>query len=430
MGSITGITKRDIYELFSNGMYITGFEDTTRIKYQYFGRLNEIDFLKKLYPLDTMPSLDSRFENAEGEIWQHTVNNDDYEFCWFFEDERFGLLNGSDDIILKFLCEVFHPESRLQGGCWKEYLEVINSYIKIDGYELYESDKISNRSVYSWRSISLVESQTGRFAPFSIRHKKSIENKTLYLPTISKKIRNEIIHLFDRYSDTIWRGVETNFNYSITTQQAIIEDIGDYYKPKSFNGEREYVETSFLNDFVMDNYPYCVFDAIEFFEKYNTDNNYTNDVNSIFQKNALQFKMLGGKIESITEIIITVVDTINELGLKELVDKAMSLYNDKVNGDKQHAVEKLWDAFERLKTYYKSLDKKDSAKRVIEEMCHGNSNFRELFTEEFNKLTTIGNNYRIRHHETNKTDIIDDSYYDYLFCRCSALIKLALKFLK
>jgi len=35
------------------------------------------------------------------------VNNDDYPYCWVFEDKRFNLQDGSDEVYLKFLCEVF-----------------------------------------------------------------------------------------------------------------------------------------------------------------------------------------------------------------------------------------------------------------------------------------------------------------------------------
>ena len=51
-----------------------------------------------------MPSFDSRFANAEQDIWQHTVNNDDYPYCWVFEEKRFNLQDGSDEVYLKFLC--------------------------------------------------------------------------------------------------------------------------------------------------------------------------------------------------------------------------------------------------------------------------------------------------------------------------------------
>lgn len=88
-----------------------------------------------------MPSLDYRYPNAKGDIWQHTVNNDDYPFCWVFEDERFGLKDGSDETYLRFLCEVFHPVVRDEKGYWKEYLDLINSLLQNDGYELYPIKK-------------------------------------------------------------------------------------------------------------------------------------------------------------------------------------------------------------------------------------------------------------------------------------------------
>ena len=112
MNRITEITKRDILDLFQNGLEIDEFFQTRTVTYNYYGRLEEIDFLKRLYDLERMPSFDSRFANAEQDIWQHTVNNDDYPYCWVFEDKRFNLQDGSDEVYLKFLCEVFHPAVR------------------------------------------------------------------------------------------------------------------------------------------------------------------------------------------------------------------------------------------------------------------------------------------------------------------------------
>ncbi|AQT84730.1 hypothetical protein ERICIV_04169 [Paenibacillus larvae subsp. larvae] len=72
-------------------------------QYNYFGRLEEREFLQRLYDFKGMPSLYTRYRNAEEDIWQHTVNNDDYPFCWVFEDERFQLKNGSDEIFKIYL---------------------------------------------------------------------------------------------------------------------------------------------------------------------------------------------------------------------------------------------------------------------------------------------------------------------------------------
>ena len=41
-----------------------------------------------------MKSLDSRFDNAAGDIWQHRINNpNDWPDNWIYYDERFNLLD-------------------------------------------------------------------------------------------------------------------------------------------------------------------------------------------------------------------------------------------------------------------------------------------------------------------------------------------------
>lgn len=431
MNKISEITRRDIYDLFRNGLEISsGFLGDEKIIYHYYGRLSEIAFLRRLYPLEQMDSFDPKSKNADDDIWQHTVNNpNDWPYGWIFEDERFPLKEGSDEDLLRFLCEVFHPAVRYEEGYWKEYLRETNNFIRADGYELYESDKISNRYVYSWRQISIEESQSNRFIPFSLRNKKVIDEKTIILPSISKKNRTNVINLFNWYDETLYRTTETNWNYTINIKDAVIEDLKDYYTPKAFDSSRNYVETVNLDDFIMNNYPYCVFDAIELFEKYNKENNFTNEVNLIFQNSSLAFRLLGGKIES-SKGKIEIKQPVKEYGLKELLEQAVYLYNDKTDGNKQLAVEKLWDAFERLKTYYKDIDKKKSVEKIINEISHMDVDYITLLDEEFKKLTTIGNNYRIRHHETGKIDIYDNNFYDYFFQRCLALIELSLKYLK
>ncbi len=430
MKRISEITKKCIFELFRDGYdEYNWLSDSEKIIYYYYGSISEIDFLKRLYPLEDMPSTDQKYDNAADDIWQHTVNNpNDWSHCWTFEDERFLLKNGSDEDMLRFLCEVFHPAVRYEKGYWKDYLGKINTLLKADGYELYESDKISNRYVYSWRQISEEESISGRFMPFSVRYKKAIEDRTISIPTISKKIRRELISLFNQYEETQNRTIDGGYNYSIDSKGAVIEDLKDYYVPKAFDSARNYSETTDLEHFVISNHPYCVFDAIELFARLNNHNNFADGVNHIFLNNSLPFKLLGGKIEP-SKGKVEVSQPIKEEGLKELVEHALSLYNNKGFENKQLAVEKLWDAFERLKTYYTDLNKKTSAEKVISDMSIDNEYFKELFNEEFRKLTDIGNKFRIRHHETDKIDIIDNKYYDYFFHRCFSLIDLALKYL-
>jgi len=122
----------------------------------YSGDLSNIDFLKRIYKLHTMPSNDPRFEDFEGDITQHTVNNNDWPWDWVFKDERLRLGSGDDDCLLKFLCEMFHPEVR----DWRDektsnislsVLHKLNILLQEDGYEIYETDRISGCPVFSYR---------------------------------------------------------------------------------------------------------------------------------------------------------------------------------------------------------------------------------------------------------------------------------------
>lgn len=172
MKQITEVTRQDLFDLINYGYTYTewiptphpDFANYVRMeeytaKIQYWGRLeNELTFLKRIYDLTSMPTNDSRFADAEGDIWQHTVNNDDYEFGWVFSDERFHLSNGNEDkYLLNFLCEMFHPAVRIENGDWKRIFERVNELLAPDGYCLYQSNTISGRAIYGWKCINFNE---------------------------------------------------------------------------------------------------------------------------------------------------------------------------------------------------------------------------------------------------------------------------------
>jgi len=164
---------------------------------------------------------------------------------------------------------------------------------------------------------------------------------------------------------------------------------------------------------------------------------FRNDINDIFQKTGLLFTMTDKMtIERVFEYdvlspqIENIVASVPESGIRDLLNYAIHLFRQPSPSMRNDSVEKLWDAFERLKTYYCTLDKKGSANKIIADMSSGQTEFTKLFEDEFKTLTTIGNDFRIRHHETSKIDITDDRHFDYLFNRCMSLIASALQYLK
>lgn len=111
--------------------------------------------------------------------------------------------------------------------------------------------------------------------------------------------------------------------------------------------------------------------------------------------------------------------------LDKLVQEAKDrFFNPK---DKHIAIEKLWDAFERIKTYYDN-NKKRSAEKLVAIIAKEFDS--ELIETEFKTLTKIGNNFRIRHHETDKKELLNPIHSDYLFFRMLSLIDLCLKSIK
>lgn len=137
---ITEVTRRSIVDYFSIH------------EISWSGRFNVADFLARLYNVAEMPSRDQRYKNAYGDIYQHCVNNYDWDSDWVFYDARFNLLHAPDEEFLRFLCETVHPVVRTpQMGSAHDIVEAYNEYLERDGWEIVEVKQISGRSVFAGR---------------------------------------------------------------------------------------------------------------------------------------------------------------------------------------------------------------------------------------------------------------------------------------
>jgi len=98
-----------------------------------FGMDNDggiLGFLSEIWDIESMPSEDHRFENAFGDIYQHTVNNDDWDLGYLFI-QRLNLLDdGSDEIFIKFLETIVSPKYRPNEDEIIRYVLLINQYIE------------------------------------------------------------------------------------------------------------------------------------------------------------------------------------------------------------------------------------------------------------------------------------------------------------
>lgn len=119
------------------------------------GRLEEPDFLARVFDLRNMPSYDGRFGDAYGDIWQHRVNNYDWDSDWVFHDSRLNLIGIDDEILLRFLCEMLHPVVRTDAEEVERLKQTFNQFLRPDGYEIVERGKIANRPVFATRVYAL-----------------------------------------------------------------------------------------------------------------------------------------------------------------------------------------------------------------------------------------------------------------------------------
>ncbi len=118
------------------------------------GDLNEVEFLQRLFNLESMPSNDSRFGDTSGDIWQHRINNPfDWPDDWIYGDPRFNLLRGPSDVFLRFLCEMVHPVVRPDRGDALKLVQHFNDQLRRDGWNLLEEEKIAGRPCFVARRI-------------------------------------------------------------------------------------------------------------------------------------------------------------------------------------------------------------------------------------------------------------------------------------
>lgn len=110
------------------------------------GRLEEVEFLQRLFDLQALPSNDPRFKEAAGDIWQHRVNNPhDWEDDWVYTDPRFNLLSGPTEAFLRFLCEMIHPVVRPDRNEAIKLAQQFNDQLRGANWSLVEQEKIAGR---------------------------------------------------------------------------------------------------------------------------------------------------------------------------------------------------------------------------------------------------------------------------------------------
>lgn len=159
---------------------------------------------------------------------------------------------------------------------------------------------------------------------------------------------------------------------------------------------------------------------------------YLNDFNRLFRRNSLAYELLeGGQVVRLEPVVLreTLASAIfrtEDQELNRLLELAREKFRSPDVDVRREAVEKLWDAWERLKTLEPGADKKKQIEALLLRAIP-QSEFRERINQEATALTNIGNDFAIRHTETNKIIISEYEFLDYLFHRLFALIQMLLR---
>lgn len=158
---------------------------------------------------------------------------------------------------------------------------------------------------------------------------------------------------------------------------------------------------------------------------------FRDDINEILARNGLAFELSeDGRIQrrppaEFAPELPRSLQT-GDATLDALLEAARTKYLSPRVEVQRESLEKLWDAWERLKTLDDPANKRRSTAILIGS-ASDQGDFRELVTREAVELTDIGNRFLIRHTEVGKTPIETVAEVDYLFQRMFATIWLLLR---
>jgi hypothetical protein len=157
------------------------------------------------------------------------------------------------------------------------------------------------------------------------------------------------------------------------------------------------------------------------------------DVNLLFRRNAVAYEITStGQArrllpQPLADTLGWAMFQTDDAETDRLLEVARQRFLSPKPDDRQDALEKLWDAFERLKTLELGANKRAQADALLDRVAAAGSGFREALGREAAELTSIGNSFRIRHSETTQEALTSLDQFDYLFTRMFAFVRIILK---
>lgn len=294
----------------------------------------------------------------------------------------------------------------------------------------------------------------------------------LFTSFYSKITGGSMIYYSDKYSnesgeqlpDNVWGGIVSIVNRSIDNC-ALRETFpincpdGNYVTETDVNSLNQTLEAHIPGIEI----PLCVdqkpdilviFDLIEFLHEkiskprilgrhsYFSHNHYAFDkeegqqelreeINTILRRNSIRYEIITDgcikrKIPDEIEILLQMPFSSGDTTLDSLLKEAKEKLHVPSIAERQISIEKIWDAWERVKSIENPNNKSDSTKRILD-YAATEPTYRQILEDEARSLTSIGNRFRIRHSEVDKIEIGRESQIDYFFYRMYSLIALLLR---
>jgi hypothetical protein len=189
---ITEVTRRNIID------YLLLRE------YPFHGRLDLISFLKRIWDISSMPSTDHRFNDAEGDIWQHMIRNYDWGYDYLLYT-YLDLLGCNDETFLKFLETCLHPVVLRDEKQTSETLSEFNNFLAPDGYRLEVSSQISGMPVYKAVRFDVKKERAPGEDVYEAVLSFAGEDRE-YVDAVAEYLRNNNVKIFyDKYEEvTLW----------------------------------------------------------------------------------------------------------------------------------------------------------------------------------------------------------------------------------
>lgn len=224
----------------------------------FHGRLDKVAFLRRIWDLDSMPSTDSRFKSAGGDIWQHTVNNNDWD-DYYLLNTYLELLTCDDATFFAFLEQVVHPIVMREVEEQRKVVSDINNMLSVEGFALRPGTMIGGRPVYRVEAVDVsnhpvpyevVLSFAGeereyveRVAAFLKSHGVSVfydadEEATLWGKDLTAHLQQVyggsarycVMFISEHYGEKVW----TNYERQNALARAV-EKKGEYILPARFD---------------------------------------------------------------------------------------------------------------------------------------------------------------------------------------------------